>query len=648
VLSREELKKLERKAKSFMLTKEIPQGKVEVVRSIMSNSKLLEEERYRAIIELLTNCSDKPRQEIRPRKIDIQDNEKKLNRRTVVIPKSDSYLTGGPVIGSEHINSLYSEFKPLGLFKKRYLAAANNRFGITFKKRLIPVKKFFRLAEDIRTSQDRIMSRLPSIMNMILEDQMIDDPLYFNYLRVFSTWMMEAPFMSLSADRAKWFDQRNFEREIRNWAIQYIAFRETDTSTKEGIILVIETKLRDMDDLRKEQVLPFDNDSERSSKDKRNLEREKTIYDYMMTLRSFLPSVDPSDGLVCKQISSRYNILSLEEFIAIVFSALIFKRRITMRDILRYYDVKQIRVSPTEWDYGKEALRQYGKDLESKKKRYIGKLREILTEFDEIYDLVNMRYDTVDFVKKAFDDQWKIMNRRRHDGSDVYEKNFFSYIDDCMTHFITVYARFIDGSALVLEDEDSKKYESSIFSRGYFESEIMSLLNLQSDIIQFKSSNPNYIISRVEAKRIMMGQMSSMFDLESFIRQIGVVFYEIGRSLRKIISSHYIWRRTSTSVPPARLVRSPLEKLDSISMEAEVALPVPFYDCRLGMSENFNAIQKMLVGRPILSDSVKDGLVNSITAFCLQFAHECFNRTIFNDLDYRKELIRKIEEAERS
>ena len=53
MISREEAKKLERKAKSLMLTKDIPQGKVDIVRSIMANSKLIDEERNKAIIELV-------------------------------------------------------------------------------------------------------------------------------------------------------------------------------------------------------------------------------------------------------------------------------------------------------------------------------------------------------------------------------------------------------------------------------------------------------------------------------------------------------------------------------------------------------------------------------------------------------------------
>jgi hypothetical protein len=330
-----------------------------------------------------------------------------------------------------------------------------------------------------------------------------------------------------------------------------------------------------------------------------------------------------------------------------MYSALVFQRMISVSDIIRFYSIHAPKISATEWDYSQEALKQYGKDPESKKRRNIDRLKNILSDYDAIYDLINLKFETIDFVRKAFDDQWKILNRRRQDGSDLYDKNFFLFLDECMTHFLSVYAIFINGDAIPLSDENGKVYLSSIFSRGYFESEFSSLFNLQGEILQYKTTNPNHIISHTEAKRIMQGQIPSMFDMESFIRQIGSVFYSIGRSLLKTISLHNEWRQTANNTSSLMLTRAPLEKLETVSQNLEIPLPIPFYDCRLGNGESFNAVQKILVGRQVMSDSVKDGIIPSITAFCLQFAHECFDRNISNDLEYRKDLIRKIEEAER-
>ncbi|HNX57968.1 MAG TPA: hypothetical protein PKK43_02635 [Spirochaetota bacterium] len=643
MLSREELKKLERKAKSLMLTKEIPQGKVEVVRSILSNSKLLEEERYRAIIELLKNCPDKPRSEPAPRKIDLSHSERRT-RSVITTPYSP---VSGITTGAENINSLYQLYKPSGLFRKRYLAASSNRLGFTLHKRLIPSQKFLKLFAEIKPYQEKISSRLSSIMEMIISDKDVDDPSVFNYLRIFHSWMMESPYSSLSLQKAKWCDPRVFENELKSWCIFFFSFRELDTSTKENIILSVETYLRTMPDLMKEQVLPFDNSSLREGKEKRNLEKEKIVYEYMMTLRSFLPSINPENGNISRVLQSQYSIQSIEELLVAIYGSLVFRRKVTTSDIIRFYSVKPPKISTSEWDYGKDALRQYGKDPESKKRRNIERLNETLSEYEFIYEMINLRFETIDFVRKAFDEQWKMINKRRQDGSDIYDKNFFLFLDECMTHFLSVYAIFINGEQIPMIDESGRTFSSSVFSKGYFESEFSTLFNLQSDILQYKTTNPNHIISHTEAKRIMMGQIPSMFEMESFIRQIGSAFYAIGRSLLKTIMLHNEWRTASNDLSPM-LIRAPLEKLESVSQDVEIPVPVPFFDCRLGPDERYNAVQKMLVGRQIMSDSVKDGIIPSVSAYCLQFAHECFDRNILNDLEYRKDLIRKIEEAERS
>jgi hypothetical protein len=645
VLSREELKRLERKARSLMLTKEIPQGKVDLVRSIMTNPKLLDEERHRSIIDLLSGFPDKPHGEtLVSRKIDL--NNARRPAQSVENNRSASAAPLLPVTSSVNIAELFRSYRSLGLFKKRILTASVNRFGIGFKKRLIPTKKCIRLFREIRAFQEKILSRLPAILEMILADPQTEEPLHFNYLRIFHKWMMEFPFVASTVDQVKWQDQRHFETEFRGWTSYYLSFREIDTSTREAIILAIETRLRDMEDLAKEQVLPFDDESVRSAKEKRNLEREKAIYEYMMIIRSYLPSIEQTEGLVSKHLAARFDLSSFEDLVLTVYSALIFQRSVVVPELTRFYNAHAPRVSSTEWDFSKDELRRHGKDSESKKRRYIEKLRAALAEYDDIFDMVNMRFDTMDFVKKAFDDQWKLINKRRHDGADTYERNFFSFVDECLNHFILSYLLFINGAKIPLVDQNKRMIESSVFSPGYFESDISTLLNLQSEIIQYKSTNPNYIITRVEAKRIMAGQLPSMFDIESFLRQVGSAFYTIGRTLQKALSSHNEWLHFQND-DNHHALRTPLEKPAHFADDKPENTPVPFYDCRLGPDENFNPVQKMLVGRQIVSDAVKDGILNSITAFCLQFAHECFDRSILNDLEFRKDLIRKIEEAER-
>lgn len=644
MLSRDDIRKLERKAKALMLTKEMPQGKIEVVRSILGNTELLEEERYRAIIEILKNCPDRALPKVRfPEKIDTNV-ERSGIKKTGIEKKS---LFRSQTVPPLPFSELYALYRSYGLFKKRYFAPSSNRFGITIRRRLIPAKKLLKLFTEIKRFQDVIMGRLPAILTMMLEDPALDDPVYFNFGRVLDRWLMQTPFADLTVEQCKWMDKPGFETEIKDWVKSYLSFRELDTAAKENLILAIETNLRMMSDLEKEPILPFDDQGVRSAKEKSNLERERTIYEYIITLRSFIPTVDQGEGSVCKFLNSRYTIISIEELGTLVLSALVWGRAVGRKEIIAEYNAQPVKVSSTAWDSSPETLKLYGKDPESKKRKHVASLKAILAEFEEEYDFINMRYDIADFVRKAFDEQWKIISKRRTDGSDVYDKDFFSYIDYCLAYFIAIYAPFLDGRTVLLVTPEGKRIESGIFVPNYFEGDLSSVTSLQDEIFNYKTLNPNFTLTRAEAKRVMAGQMSSMSDIEGIIRQLGTAFHSIAKNIHKSIISHREWRRSENAAEMIHFARSPLDRPDPLFWDIMQTRPIPFYDCRLAESDEYNAVQKMLVGRLIVSDSVKDGIISTIVAFCYQFAYECFNRSVQNDLEYRKDLIKKIEEASR-
>jgi hypothetical protein len=640
VLSRDEIKKLERKAKNLMLVKEIPQGKVDVIRSIMANNLLLEEERYSTIIELLKHCTDKPQAELKsPKRVALPSakpfQKSAQEQAAFVIPATDSAF----------VSDILIKYKSLGIYKKRYLAPSSNRFGISFMKRLIPTKKLLQLMLEIRSFQERVSSRLPVVMDMILEDQTIEDPTTFNYFKVVQVWLMETPLAGYTLEQVKWMTRQHFEAEIKNWCIRFYSFSEMDTGAKESIILAFDAKLREMPDLKKDPVLPEDPDWIRSSKEKQNLEKEKMIYDTIMTLRSFIPSIDPSDGILSKYLNTHYGITSVRELAKILLEALVFAREISHAEIIRYYTVTVPKVSSKEWDSSPELLRRAGKDPESKKRRYIEKLRSMLVEYDELYGFIAMRYESVDFVRKAFDEQWRLINKRRQDATGTYERDFFTFIDECLSYFLTIYVPFINGSNILLVSPDNGRFEKPVFSASFFETEISTLVNVQGDLFQLKSSYPNYLITHAEAKRIAAGQIPSMHEIDIFLKHLGATFYALGKSLQKVLSLHKTALQ-AVVVDGIPENREPLGK--DILMSASSPRVIPFYDSKILASEKHNAVQKLLVGHRIVGESAKDGILNSITAFCYQFSQECFDRSIANELDFRKDLIRKIEEAERS
>jgi len=642
LLPREELKKIERKAKSLMLTREIPQGKVDIVRSIMANTKLLEEERYKAIIELLQNLPEKkPEPQRSPRRI-INTEQTPHNASNTVVSSGTAYA--GPTVSSLYVQDLFLRHKAKGIFKKRWLINARNRFGIGFKKRLIPSKKLIKLMRELSGQQEKIITRLPLIMNMILEDPSAEDPAVFNYLRILHRWLMDTPFASSDFETLKWMDQRHFESELKSFCIQYFSFRSLDTGTRENIILAVETRLRDMEDLKKEAVHQIDPGSIRAEKEKRNLEREKIIYDYMMTLRSFLPSIDPSEGTTSQMLKARYDISSIEECILIMMQCLVFQRDIKQAELMRYYSIKEPKISQTDWDYSADYIKKIGKDAESKRAKYYEKMTAVLDELDERYQLVNMRYDTVDFVQKSFDEQWKLVNKRRQDPGDIYDKDFFTFIDECLDLFMRGYLVLLNGSTIAFETPDKSRIESSIFSKGFFESEISTLVNLQTDLLAIKTDKPNIIISRAEAKRIVSGQIPSLSSIESYLKQLSSTFYLLGKNLQHVIKDHRDWKASHPNDDSA-CCRQPIQKADTFQENGLTPQPIPFFDCRLAAVDNPHPVYKNLVGHQILSSSVKDGILNTINAFCYQFAYECFDRNLLSDIEYRKELQRKMEGA---
>ena len=100
-----------------------------------------------------------------------------------------------------------------------------------------------------------------------------------------------------------------------------------------------------------------------------------------MTLRSFIPSVDPTDGILSKYLNTRYGIISVRELVKILIEALVFAREVSHAEIIRYYSVAIPKISVKEWDSSPELLRRAGKDPQSKKRKYIENLRSTLVEY---------------------------------------------------------------------------------------------------------------------------------------------------------------------------------------------------------------------------------------------------------------------------
>ena len=141
-------KKIERRAKSMLLDKDIPPAKMEIVRSLMRNTGILPEERYRAIIELVQSCPDRIARKPSNRRVSAGGAAQPQADQDT-IEKTIDNRPDGPTETSYFINEIYHKYRHSKMFKKRYLVHKNNRIGIGFKKRLIPGKNLIKVLTEL-------------------------------------------------------------------------------------------------------------------------------------------------------------------------------------------------------------------------------------------------------------------------------------------------------------------------------------------------------------------------------------------------------------------------------------------------------------------------------------------------------------------
>jgi hypothetical protein len=636
----DEIKKLERRAKAMLLDKDIPPAKMDVVRSLLNNSEIAPWERYGAIISLIQTCPDKPRPKQRAERVEIKSSravrrspsseEAHEQRRAVVLEP-----------GSIFVNLLYAKYRNLRLFKKRYLIHAPNRLGIGIRKRLIPSKRMLSVIGAVIAAQEAILARLSALMQSMLEDPSLEEPIVFNYLRRFRDWMIATPLVQYSYDSIKWMDRGAFEDELKDFVVPFFSFLKLPAETRELIILQVENRLRAADDLRKEEIVSSDSGTARNAKEKRNLEKEKQVYEYMMLVRSFMPGSVRADSALSQTLRQKYGVQSYPHLLLSLMEALVFRREIEYRDLDAYYDIRPPVVSALEWDYSLEAVRKAGKDQESRKRRRIESLKKALEPYEEIHALLNLKIDGRNLLLRAFEEQWRMVDRRQRDFENIHEEDFFTFLDGCVNYFNNCFTPLLDGSTVRFEDKNRTMIEGAVFAQGVFASELSGLSQVLGEMHSFKTGNPTLALGREEVRRIFQGRMPSMQHVERFVSSTGRLFFEIGGRMQAVYDMHRRWLDAGASASPDAL-RTPLER-ETLAAGEDALAPLPFHDCRIGGFESAQPLSKTLAGRYLVSES-PGGVIEHIAAFSYQLAYECLNENLQAELARRKELLAEIRE----
>lgn len=634
----DEIKKLERRAKAMLLDKDIPPAKMDVVRSLLNNSDIASWERYSAIISLIQSCPDKAPPKQRSERVELKPH-RQVRRTPPAGDVAEQRRIAAPEPGGVFVNAIYGKHKSLKLFRKRYLIHAPNRLGIGLRKRLIPSKRLLAVLSHVIAAQELILSRLSTLMQSMLEDPAVEEPIVFNYLRRFRDWMIATPLVQYSYDSIKWMDRGAFEDELKDFVVPFFSFLKLPAETREMIILQLENRLRMTDDLRKEEAGTNEPEATRRVKEKRNLEREKQVYEYMMLLRSFLPGAVRSDSALSQQLRQKYGLQSYPQLLLVLVEALVFRREIDYRDLDAYYDIRPPVVSAVEWDYSLDAVKKAGKDPESRKRRHIESLRLRLAPYEELHALLNLKIDGRDLLLRAFEEQWRMVDRRQRDFENIHEEDFFSFLDGCVNYFNNCFVPVIDGSVIRFEDRTRNSLEGAVFAPGVFAAELSGLSQVLGEMHFFKTNNPTLALGREEVRRIFQGKMPSMQHVERFVSAIGRLFFEMGGRMQAVYDMHQRWAATGAAADMDAL-RSPLER-EILAAGDDAVAPLPFHDCRISGFESARALSKTLVGRYLVADS-PGCVIEHIAAFSYQLAYECLNENIQAELSRRKELVAEI------
>ena len=632
-------KKIERRAKSLLLGKDIPAAKRELVRSLMQNRSISDEERYRAIIELIQSCPDKPVEGPRVTSIEIRDERKKKSPADSVPEAKIIPPTAEPSTSGVYLDDIIRKYRKLKIFRKRYLAHSTNRLGIAFRKRLIPTKKLLAVLREIGPFQEKVFASLETVLIELLKDPTFDDPAGFNYLAALRRHCGTVPLARYQFDGVTWMERRDFEEELREYTTGYLSYHLLASGIKENLLQTVEKKLRELEGFRGESAGRNDADG-----GKRGFPAEKKVHDFMMDLRSFITGGHAQDSALSRRLENRCGLKSLGALLLAMNEALVFHREIRMEDLASYYRAAPPLVSDESYSFSADVLKKFGKDDEARKNRKIDALKEELGFFEEIYLYLKFESFGQNLLMKCFDDQWRLVDKRRGDSAEVFKNDFFSFIDGLINYFNNSLLYFLNGTVINLDDGSGDPFEGRIFAESFFEREIRALEAIVQEFYYLRTNNPNLVVSHDELQRIFKGQLKSMSNIGAILKKTGGVFYQLGRGVHRVLREHRKWVLLGKPVSSAAAPPVPLDGSARESLNENSGRPVPFGGCRLVSAGSKAVLARTLAGLPVINDDFNDGILIIVVAFCYQLAHECGDENIQGDLENRKSILSTLRE----
>lgn len=607
-----------------MVNREIPADKMEVVRSLMNNRTLQPEDRFKAIIELVQDCPERPplrnfemiEEKKRPgnkRKPSESGNEQPQKNQTAFGPTETSY----------YVDDLFRRYKNAGLVKKRYLVQRRNRIGFWFRKRLIPSKKLLKLLKMINSLQNELINGLNRIMHELLDDQSVLEPELYNYFKQYKEFISGLTLSGYSYDAVKWMEREHFEKELRGFIKGIFILQALSLDEKQSILSGLETRLY--------------SDNEAYSGRREYIPDPMRFFD---VFKSFMPLTLTEETFLSRKLKGEYG-LNFFELIMMMIESFAFQRPVSREELIVYYSIQPPFVDTEKWDCSEEMLKRAGKDRESQLRKEKEELLSQLKSFESFNRAANYTLHEGSVLFTAASEQWKYVDKKNYDPLTVYEENFLNFFASILNYFNTVYVYFLTGNELVVKSPDGDLFRSPVFKPGWFSpmnAEFNALLN---DLHLFRTNNPSLTLSRKEVRSIASGRIPSMSHVDQMIRRFGDFFANLGDELKNGIDSAEAAVSDNTSGK---------NRLDS--PESGLINDTPFTDtafsCIIENIEPGNSLFNRFKGlRVISSTAALPGLMDEITAFCYQFSIESQNDKILSLINEQKSLNRRIEEIDK-
>jgi len=270
------------------------------------------------------------------------------------------------------------------------------------------------------------------------------------------------------------------------------------------------------------------------------------------------------------------------------------------------------------------------------KQKKIQLIKEELRHLDEIVEMIGMKFEGSDILLSSFEEQWKIINKRRIDTVAVKNDDYMTFIDELLHYFEKAYLPFLDGSSMIFSS-GKNRFESSIFTKNSFERRMSVYTDILKDLNTYKINVPNEKITKEEARKIINGSIKTMDHISSFFSRISALFYSFAFDLHLLQAVH---EKTLFEISNDEInIHQPVNIRDITETSYNL---IPFSDSVFIASENMHPALKMNSGKAVYPDSGREGLFKIILSFCYQISYELSSEELMKELEKRRELRNEI------